>query len=414
MIPVRQSRAFPWPWAGPSVRGVPTYPAGAVTPDIEPFTISVPDADLDDLRSRLDRVRLPESETVADASQGVPLDQMRALLAALRDVDWRAREKTWNAIGHFRTVIDGLELAFWHVRSPEPAAMPLLLTHGWPGSILEFEQVIGPLTDPAGHGGDRADAFDVVVPSLPGFGFSGRPAETGWNPARTADAWATLMSRLGYDRFAAHGGDWGAFISTELARRFPSRVIGLHLTMPVASPLPQDRDTATPAEARMIERRDLHLADGYGFGIQMGTRPQTLGYALVDSPAGLAAWLGEKFAAYADTRAEAGGGVSLDRQAEGIALYWLTGTGASTSRWYWEALRWTPRSAEEENARPVTVPTACSLFPAEPWPTARRWAERRYTDLRFWHAWDRGGHFPGLEHPDVLVEEVRAAFRGLR
>ncbi len=414
MIPVRQSRAFPWPRAASSVRGVPTYPAGAVTPDIEPFAISVPDADLDDLRSRLDRVRLPEPETVADTSQGVPLDRMRALLAALREVDWRAREKTWNAIGHFRTVIDGLELAFWHVRSPEPGATPLLLTHGWPGSILEFEQVIGPLTDPAGHGGDPADAFDVVVPSLPGFGFSGRPAETGWNPARTADAWATLMSRLGYDRFGAHGGDWGAFISTELARRFPSRVIGLHLTMPVASPLPQDRDTATSAEARMIERRDLHLADGYGFGIQMGTRPQTLGYALVDSPAGLAAWLGEKFAAYADTRAEAGGGVSLDRQAEGIALYWLTGTGASTSRWYWEALRWTPRSAEEENARPVTVPTACSLFPAEPWPTARRWAERRYMDLRSWRALDRGGHFPGLEHPDVLVEEVRNAFRGLR
>ncbi|WP_247616071.1 alpha/beta fold hydrolase [Streptomyces sp. MK37H] len=189
---------------------------------------------------------------------------------------------------------------------------------------------------------------------------------------------------------------------------------GLHLTMPVASPLPRDRETATPAEARMIERRELHLADGYGFGIQMGTRPQTLGYALVDSPAGLAAWLGEKFAAYADTRAEAGGGVSLDRQAEGIALYWLTGTGVSSARWYWEALRWTPRSAEEENALPVTVPTACTLFPAEPWPTARRWAERRYTDLRSWHEMEIGGHFPGLEQPQTLVRELRDAFRGVR
>ncbi|WNE94136.1 epoxide hydrolase [Streptomyces luomodiensis] len=393
---------------------MPTYSTGGVTPDIEPFAICVPDADLEDLRARLERVRLPEPQTVPDASQGVRWDHMQALLAALRAVDWRAREKTWNEIGHYRTVIDGLELAFWHVRSPEPAALPLLLTHGWPGSILEFEQVIGPLTDPVGHGGDRADAFDVVIPSLPGFGFSGRPARPGWNPARTASAWATLMSRLGYDRFGAHGGDWGAYVSTELARRFPARVVGLHLTMPIASPLPQDRETATPAEARLIERRDLHLADGYGFGIQMGTRPQTLGYALVDSPAGLAAWLGEKFAAYADTRAEAGGGVSLDRQADNIAVYWLTGTGASSSRWYWEALRWVPRSAEEENALRVTVPTACSLFPAEPWPTAKRWAERRYTDLRSWHEMDRGGHFPGLEQPELLVRELREAFRGLR
>ncbi|MEU5271871.1 epoxide hydrolase family protein [Streptomyces hygroscopicus] len=393
---------------------MPTYSTGGVTPAIEPFAISVPEADLDDLRSRLERVRLPEPQTVTDTSQGVRLDHLQALLGALREVDWRAREKTWNAIGHFRTVIDGLELAFWHVRSPEPAAMPLLLTHGWPGSFLEFERVIGPLTDPVGHGGDRADAFDVVVPSLPGFGFSGRPAQTGWHPARTASAWATLMSRLGYDRFGAHGGDWGAYVSTELARRFPSRVVGLHLTMPVASPLPRDRETATPAEARMIERRDLHLTDGYGFGIQMGTRPQTLGYALVDSPAGLAAWLGEKFDAYADTRAEAGGGVGLDRQAEGIALYWLTRTGASSSRWYWEALRWMPRGADEENALQVTVPTACSLFPAEPWPTARRWAERRYTDLRSWRELDAGGHFPGLEQPESLVREIRAAFRELR
>jgi pimeloyl-ACP methyl ester carboxylesterase len=248
--------------------------------------------------------------------------------------------------------LDGLRIAFWHVRSPEPTALPLLLTHGWPGSVLEFENVLGPLSDPVAHGGSASDAFHVVVPALPGFGFSDRPRERGWHPTRTARAWAELMTVLGYERFGAHGGDWGAFVSTELARLVPERIAGLHLTMPIASPLPGDRTSQDPAEQRMLERRDIHLADGYGFGMIMGTRPQTLGYSLLDSPAGLAAWLGEKFAAYSDTRAEAGGGVSVSQQVDNIALYWLTGTGASSARWYWEAMRWVPRSAEEENAQP--------------------------------------------------------------
>ncbi|MFJ8911153.1 alpha/beta fold hydrolase [Amycolatopsis sp. NPDC102389] len=264
------------------------------------------------------------------------------------------------------------------------------------------------------HGGSASDAFHVVVPSLPGFGFSERPRERGWHPGRTAQAWAGLMTVLGHERFGAHGGDWGAVVSTELARLVPERVAGLHLTMPSASPLPEDRTAPSADEQRMLGRRDLHLADGYGFGMLMSTRPQTLGYSLLDSPAGLAAWLGEKFAAYADDRPEAGGGVSVADQVDDIALYWLTGTGASSARWYWEAMRWVPRSAEEENARPVTVPTAVSLFPADPWPTARRWAERRYRDLRRWNELDRGGHFPGLEQPDLLVSEIRDAFRGLR
>ncbi|WP_214410297.1 epoxide hydrolase family protein [Sphaerisporangium fuscum] len=383
-------------------------------PEIESFPIRVPDRDLADLRARLDGVRLPEPETVPDASQGIELDRLRLLLDTWRQHDWRAREEQWNRIPHYRVRLDGLRIAFWHVRSPEPAALPLVLTHGWPGSVLEFEDVLGPLTDPVAHGGSASDAFHVVVPALPGFGFSDRPRERGWNPARTARAWAELMSVLGYERFGAHGGDWGAFVSTELARLVPERVAGLHLTMPIASPLPGDRISPDPAERRMLERRDVHLADGYGFGMIMSTRPQTLGYSLLDSPAGLAAWLGEKFAAYSDTRPEAGGGVSVSRQVDDIALYWLTGTGASSARWYWEAMRWVPRSAEEENAQPVTVPTACSLFPAEPWPTARRWAERRYHDLRSWHELDRGGHFPGLEQPDLLISEIRAAFRHAR
>ncbi|MEV1003857.1 epoxide hydrolase family protein [Nonomuraea sp. NPDC050202] len=385
--------------------------SGNLATEIEPYPIHVPGRDLADLRARLDRVRLPERETVPDATQGIELDRLGTLLDAWRQHDWRATEARWNTIPHYRASLDGLRIAFWHVRSPEPAALPLVLTHGWPGSVLEFENVIGPLTDPVAHGGSASDAFHVVVPALPGFGFSERPGERGWNPGRTARAWAGLMAALGYERFGAHGGDWGAYVSTELARQVPDRVAGLHLTMPPASPLPEDRLDPGPAEQRMLERRDLHLMDGYGFGMIMNTRPQTLGYSLLDSPAGLAAWLGEKFTAYSDTRPEAGGGVSLAQQAEGIALYWLTGTGASSARWYWEAMRWVPRSAEEENAQPVKVPTFCSLFPAEPWPTARRWAERRYHDLRSWHELDRGGHFPGLEQPDLLVSELRAAFR---
>ncbi|MFD1938323.1 epoxide hydrolase family protein [Nonomuraea mangrovi] len=382
--------------------------------DIEPFPIAIPEADLVDLAERLDRARLPEAETVPDASQGLELNRLESLLDTWRDHDWRGLEERWNAIPHFRARIDGLGIAFWHVRSPEPTALPLLLTHGWPGSPLEFEQVLGPLSDPVAYGGSPADAFHLVVPSLPGFGFSERPSEPGWNPGRTAGAWAELMSRLGYERFGAHGGDWGAYVSTELAVRHPSRLIGLHLTMPIASPLPEDHATASSAERRMIERREAHLADGYGFGLQMGTRPQTVGSALVDSPVGLAAWLGEKFVAYADTRPEAGGGVGLRHQADGISLYWMTATGASSSRWYWEALRWAPRTAEAEYAHPVSVPTACTVFPADPWPTARRWAQRRYTDLRSWNEPDRGGHFPGLEQPDLLVRELRDAFRTLR
>ncbi|WP_431873769.1 epoxide hydrolase family protein [Amycolatopsis sacchari] len=375
----------------------------------EPFEIHIPERDLSDLRARLDRVRLPEPETVPDATQGLELRRLTALIDEWRRHDWRATEARMNAFPHYRAELDGLGIAFWHVRSPEPSALPLLLTHGWPGSVLEFEQLLGPLTDPVAHGGSAADAFHVVVPALPGFGFSDRPHEPGWHPGRTARAWADLMTSLGYPRFAAHGGDWGAHVSTELARFVPERVVGLHLTMPVASPLPEDRTAPTPDEQRMLDRRDRHLADGYGFGMQMGTRPQTIGYALLDSPAGLAAWLGEKFAAYADSD-----GVSLAQQLDTIALYWLTGTGASSSRWYWEALRWVPRSAEEENALPVSVPTFCSSFPAEPWPTARRWAERRYRDLRTWHVLDRGGHFPGLEQPAVLVSEIRDAFREIR
>jgi pimeloyl-ACP methyl ester carboxylesterase len=242
---------------------------------------------------------------------GAELDRLKVLLDAWRQHDWRRLEERWNAIPHYRTHLDGLNIAFWHLRSPESTAIPLVLTHGWPGSVLEFEKILGPLTDPVAHGGSAEDAFHVVVPSLPGFGFSDQPRERGWNPGRTARAWAELMSVLGYERFGAHGGDWGAYISIELARLVPERVSGLHLTMPLASPLPEDRISADDAEKRMIEKRDQFLMDGFGFVMIQGSRPQTLGYSLLDSPAGLAAWLGEKLLAFADTRPESGGEVSL-------------------------------------------------------------------------------------------------------
>lgn len=381
---------------------------------IVPYRPKIPEHHIIDLQRRLDQARYPETETVADTSQGVPSERLTALLRAWRQHSWRGLETRINAIPHFRAKLDGLNVAFWHLRSPEPTAIPLLLTHGWPGSALEFEKMLAPLTDPVAHGGSAQDAFHVVVPSLPGFGFSDRPRERGWNPERTALAWAELMSGLGYERFGAHGGDWGAFISMELARLVPDRVFGLHLTMPVASPLPDDHITADEAEKRMLEKRGQFLREEFGFGMIQGTRPQTLGYSLLDSPAGLAAWLGEKLAAFADTRPEAGGGVSIAQQLDNIALYWFTGTGASTARWYWEAAQWRPRSAEEENARPVTVPTACSLFPTEPYPIARRWAARRFHNLISWNELDRGGHYPGWEQPDLLVSELRNAFRHVR
>jgi epoxide hydrolase len=375
---------------------------------IEPFPIHIPDDELADLRARLDRVRLPEPPT--DPSQGIGLDRLVALLEVWSRHDWRDLERRWNAIPHFRSRLDGLDIAFWHVRSPEPGALPLVLTHGWPGSVLEFEDVIGPLTDPIAHGGSAADAFDVVVPALPGFGFSERPGEQGWNPTRTARAWAELMTRLGYERFGAHGGDYGAFVSTELALIVPERITGLHLTMPLAGPLPDDRDTANEAELSKMQKRDLFVRGGMPHVMIQGLRPQTFGYSLVDSPSGLAAWLGEHLDAFSgDPR------VTLERQADNIALYWFTGTGASTARWYWEsALRWGSRSAEEQNAQPVTVPAGFTLFPAEPFPVARRWAERRYRNIVTWTEPEQGGHYPGWEHPELLVSEIRDAFRHAR
>ena len=305
---------------------------------IEPFTIAVDEAALDDLRDRLRRTRWPEPETVADWSQGVPLAYLRELCGYWSArYDWRAAEARLNRIPQFTATIDGLRVHFLHVRSPHPGATPLIMTHGWPGSFLEFERTLSPLTDPALYGGNPADAFHVVVPSLPGYGFSGKPARPSWDVHRIARAWAELMTRLGYDRFLAQGSDWGTSVSTSLALRHPGRLLGVHLVPPLAPP---DRGAAdlTDAEPAALADLDERTRSGSGYSAEQGTRPQTIGYSLTDSPAGLCAWIAEKLWAWTDHPGDLGRVLSADQVLDNITLYWLTATGASSARLYWESI----------------------------------------------------------------------------
>jgi epoxide hydrolase len=374
---------------------------------IIPFRLAVPPADLDDLARRLAGTRWPEAETVDDWSQGIPLAYMQELCGYWADgYDWRAVEARLNALGQFRTTIDGLGVHFLHVRSPEPAALPLVLTHGWPGSVVEFLDALGPLTDPAAHGGDAADAFHVVVPSLPGYGWSDRPAATGWGVERIGGAWAELMARLGYDRYGAQGGDWGAMVTAELGARDPDHVAGIHLNMPVARP-PDDPGELTEHEQAALADALEHRRTGTGYSRQQSTRPQTLGYGLVDSPAGQCAWIVEKFWAWADCDGHPENVFTKDQLLDNVMHYWLPGTGASSARLYWE-------SFVRPSLPPVGVPTGVSLFPREISRLPRRWVEARFTDLRYWSEADRGGHFAAFEQPALFVDEVRAFFRLVR
>jgi pimeloyl-ACP methyl ester carboxylesterase len=398
---------------------------------IEPFRIAVPEADLVDLRDRLRRTRWPEAETVDDWSQGVPLAYLQDLCRHWAEAyDWRACEARLARLRHFRTTLDGLPIHFVHAPSPHPDALPLVLTHGWPGSILEFEAVIGPLTDPPAHGGAAADAFSLVLPSLPGYGWSGKPTGPGWGIARIADAWAELMDRLGYARFGASGGDWGSSISTCLGQQHPERVVGLHLTPPLAAPDPATLDDLTPAEQDALDalRRAAESEDGYS--AEMSTKPQTIGYSLVDSPAGLAAWMVEKFRSWTDPTALLGGSpesfpvldprggperaLDRDRMLDDITLYWLTGTGASAARLYWESIREVQQIFTSGTGDTVGVPVGGSVFAHENPRPSRRWAARRFVDIRYWNEVERGGHFAAWEQPELFVAEVRAFFRLVR
>ncbi|MGW4058670.1 epoxide hydrolase family protein [Amycolatopsis sp. NPDC004747] len=364
----------------------------------EPFLVALDEGDVADLRERLRRTRWPEAETVDDWSQGVPLAYVRELCR-----DWGEEydfgfARRLNAFPQFRATVDGVGLHFLHVRSPEADALPLVLTHGWPGSVFEFLDVLGPLTDPAGHGGDPADAFHVVVPSLPGFGWSDKPA---LKIRRVAELWDQLMTSLGYDRYGAQGGDWGAAVANALARS--GHVAGVHVNF---APVRMDTADPTPGERRALADLEEFRRSGSGYAAQQGTRPQTLGYGLTDSPAAQAAWIAEKLWAWTDHKGNLEDAVDRRRILDAISVYWFTATAASSARMYWEN--------NDRDLSTVEVPAGVSVFPKEIVRPSRRQAEQRYTDLRWFEELPAGGHFAALEQPELFVEQVRGFFRLVR
>jgi pimeloyl-ACP methyl ester carboxylesterase len=383
-----------------------------MSPGLAPFRIDTSDEELADLRDRLRRTRWPEPETVEDWSQGVPLAYARELCEYWADAyDWRATEARLNALDQFTTEIDGLSIHFLHLRSPHPDAVPLVMTHGWPGSVIEFMKVLGPLTDPVAHGGSAADAFDVVCPSLPGYAFSAKPAGPGWGVSRVADAWAELMTRLGYARFGAQGGDWGAGVTMALGRRHPERLVGIHLNMPVVGLGSVDMTNLTAAEQAALAAMTHYQEWESGYSKEQSTRPQTLGYGLVDSPAAQCTWIVEKFFAWTDCDGHPENVLTRDELLDNVMLYWLTGSGASSARLYWESFRGGFGGRDDP---PIAVPAACSIFPKEIIRISERWARTGFTDLRYWNELDRGGHFAAFEQPERFVDEVRAGFQLMR
>jgi pimeloyl-ACP methyl ester carboxylesterase len=383
--------------------------------DATEFRLDVSESELEDLRTRLRNARWPEPETVEDWSQGVPLAYLRELCRSwAAEYDWRDTEARLNALPQFRTVIEGLGIHFLHVRSQHADALPLVITHGWPGSIVEFLKVIGPLADPTAHGGDASDAFHVVCPSLPGFGFSDKPTRPGWGIERIADAWAVLAARLGYERYGAQGSDWGTSISALIGQRDPEHVVGIHLTPPLAPPDPGTLDDLSERERAALASLKHAAEWESGYSREHATRPQTIGYALVDSPIGLAAWIVEKFWAWTDCDGHLENVLSRDELLDNLMLYWLPRTGASSARLYWESIRQVDAWISGEATNTISVPTGCSIFPKELHRPSRRWAERRFLDIRYWNEPERGGHFAAFEQPELFVDEVRAFFRLVR
>lgn len=380
---------------------------------VEPYPIAVPEEELQDLLDRLAATRWPDRETVPDAGQGPQLERIRALCDRwATGYDWRSTERDINSFGSSRTVLDGIAVHFLHVRSAEPGAAPLLLCHGWPGSILEFRHLIGPLTDPVAHGGNAEDAFHLVIPSMPGFGFSGKPATTGWNISRIADAWITLMRRLGYDSWFAQGGDWGAAVVEQITRTAPERCRGAHFNFPLVFPTPQEMSEATEEEQRMMARAQRYQSELDGYAREQATRPQTVGYSLADSPAGLAAWIYTLFEDVTDNDGNPEEVIDRDEILDDIMLYWLPNAAASSARLYWEE-----RLSGARNAGPWApnpVPAGFSIFPGEAVQASRRWIERRYETVLHYAQLERGGHFAALEQPRILADQIRATFRPVR
>jgi pimeloyl-ACP methyl ester carboxylesterase len=402
-----------------------TGPAGGDTA-IRPFRVEVPEAALADLRQRVAATRWPERETVADRSQGAPLAKLQELVRYWgTDYDWRKAEAQLNALPQFMTTIDGLDIHFIHVRSPHPNALPLIMTHGWPGSVVELLKVIGPLTDPPAYGGRAEDAFDLVLPSIPGFGFSGKPEGTGWGPDRIARAWAELMERLGYTRYVAQGGDWGSPISSAMARQAPPGLLGIHINLPATIPPEVDQalSDGEPAPAGLSEQERAvfeslvtYAREGSAaYNVMMTARPQAIGYGLTDSPAGLAAWIlvhpGFGLWTYGDDPEQS---PTKDDVLDDVTLYWLTNTASSSSRLYWENGGRNIRSAAAQRTAEISLPVAITVFPGETYRAPETWARRAYRNLSYFHEVDRGGHFAAWEQPQLFAEEVRAGLRSLR
>ncbi len=383
--------------------------------EVTPLRIEIPQADVADLAQRLRRTRWPEPETVGDWSQGVPLAYLRDLCRYWADgYDWRATEARLNRLPQFHVAIDNVAIHFIHVRSALPGAMPLIITHGWPGSVIEYLKVIAPLTDPASHGRDPADAFDVVLPSLPGYGFSGKPDRPGWGVERIAAAWAELMARLGYRRYGAAGSDWGTSVTASLGQQDPGHIAGIHLVPPLAGPDPAAPGDLTGAERETLASLRHSAASDSGYSRQHATRPQTIGYALTDSPAALCAWIIEKFWAWTDHGGHLEDVLTRDELLDNLMLYWLPRSGASAARLYWESIRQVNEWISGAAADPVTVPVGCSIFPGELQRPSRRWAQRRFPDIRYWGEPAGGGHFAAFEQPDLFVNEISSFFRLIR
>jgi pimeloyl-ACP methyl ester carboxylesterase len=391
--------------------------------EIHPFHVEVPEDELAELRRRIAAARWPSRELVPDRSQGVQLATLQALARYwTTEYDWRKAEAQLNALPQFTTTIDGVDIHFLHVKSPHENALPLIMTHGWPGSVIELLGTVGPLTDPTTHGGRAEDAFDLVLPSLPGYGFSGEPTELGWDPGRTAQAWAQLMGRLGYGRYVAQGGDLGAIVTDVMGRQAPEGLLGIHMNLLVTTlgaPTPPPGDTEE--ERAALEAINTFTTSGFGYFLEQSTRPQTIGYALLDSPVALAAWMLDhdtdsyQKISRAFLDGQPAGHLTPDRIVDNVTLYWLTGTGASAARWYWELGQAQAKALAAGQALPeVQVPVGFTTFPGEIFRAPRSWVETSYPSLTYFNQVDRGGHFAAWEEPELFASEVRAAFRSLR
>jgi pimeloyl-ACP methyl ester carboxylesterase len=428
IVDVDRRRLLKTTAAGIAVAGaaslLPANSAFAAAGDeIQPFAVQSPEEQLVDLRRRLAATRWPSTELVEDRAQGIQIKTLRELVRYwMTEYDWRACEARLNVLPQFTTEIDGVDIHFIHVRSRHENALPLIMTHGWPGSVIEFLETVGPLTDPTSHGGTAEDAFHLVLPSLPGYGFSGEPTELGWDSGRIARAWAVLMDRLGYTRYVAQGGDVGASVTDAMGRQAPKGLVGIHVNLLAGAIGFKDRLPAETAQERMAhEALNKFQADGFGYFLEQSTRPQTIGYSLLDSPVGLAAWLldHDTDSYYKISRAFVEGAPvgNLTRAniVDNITLYWLTGTGASAARWYWELGRFLIAARASGQVPPVvSVPVGFTTFPGEIWASPRSWVETVYPDLAYFNAVERGGHFAAWEEPHLFSDEVRAAFRSLR